>query len=363
MGLDLIDRVIAREVGELCWHLLPSIQANLGMFSQADLEKVRRAPAYQPIWAPAEDDELRRVREEDPFVSYPVLLLDSDRQLDSLAGLIYPPRHGVQLRLSGYLRHLRRFLILQLTAGHEAAARRVMRAVREFAKTASRKELLEFVDLIWRGRWIVGSFEWGRLRLSVLAGGADGLAALLADYDRLETEAVTVMQTERQLKDSAASMEEWLHEIFCLLPAVHATLFALGKANEARYSDELEKFDRVLDEFQADIHTTLLIAFEERRILETYIIKPLHESPDVDAALKQIRGLYRGRTIIPRAWHQFVERTAKGGGGGPPSPAARASELLNVISLGLSQPDPCAAFGRATCMDRDSWVLLNLEID
>jgi hypothetical protein len=322
------------------------------------VEKVRRAPAFQSIWAPAEYDELRRVRDENPFVFYPVLLLDSDRQLDSLAGLIHPPRHGVQLRLSGYLHHLRRFLILQLTAGHEAAGRLVIRAVREFAKTASQEELLEFLDLIWRGRWIVGSFEWGRLRLDVLAGDADGLAALIADHDRLETAAVAIVQTERKLKDSAASIEEWLHEIFCLLPTVHAMLFALHKANKARYSDELEKFDRVLDEFQADIMTTLGIAFEEGKILDYYIIKPLLEEPNVDAALKQIRGLYRGRTIIPRVWYQFVERTAKAGGRGPSSPVVCSSELLNVVSCGLAQPDPCAAFGRAICMRTDPWMEL-----
>jgi hypothetical protein len=363
MSLDIVDRVIAREVGELCWYLLPSLDSD----SKIDINKVYRAPAYRAIWTPFENEQLRRVREEDPFVPYPVLLLDSDRQLNSLAGLVYPPRHGGHLRLSEYLRHLRRFLILQLTAGQESAARLVMRALREFARTASQAELVELIDMIWRGRWIVGSFEWGELRLTALAGGdEDGVAALLSDHSRLETQAVAVMQMERKLKDSVATIEEWLHEIYCLQPIAKSVLIALRRANHSQHSDELEKFDRVLDEFQADIGTTLHLAIEERQLLEVYIIRTILEGPDMDAALKQIRGLYRGRTIIPRVWYEFVERAAKGDSGEPQSPAARPSraELLDVIRVGCCQPDLCAAFGRAICQDTDPWmVLLSLTSD
>lgn len=359
MTLDAIDRIIAREVGELCWHVVPILKP--------ELTPIARAQRYRDIWAPPIEEEMAEVKEQDPIVQYPVLLLDSDRQLDTIQGLIYGPNYGRPVRLSTYLSHLRRFLILQLTGGHEAAVRLAMRGIREFATAASQEELLNLIDLIWRGRWFVGSFEWGLLRLNALAGGsAEDLSVLLDDHEKLQTHAFAIIQRERQIKSSATSIDEWLHEIYSLLPTIHSILFALRKAIEIKHSDELEKLDRVLDEFQADIGTTLGIAVQKNSLLENYIVRPIERHETLDYALKEIRGVSRGRTIIPQSWYQAVERLVRHHRSvqtGDDLHALKATLLAEIASQ-LDQPDASSAFGRSLCIDQDPWmVLLQFETD
>ncbi|NKL04186.1 MULTISPECIES: hypothetical protein [Rhizobium] len=350
MTWGLVDRLIDREVGELCLYLLPHLKPGLKV--ERSSERFRRLQLRD------DGEELRRVEADNPLVPYPVLLLDSDRQLDSLSGLIYPPHRGAYLRLSDYLKHLRRFLILQMTAGDEATTRLIQRAIADYSGVASQDELVELVDQLWRGRWIVGGHEWAFFRLWVLAGGdEEALAAYQADQDGLQAAAMEIIQEERKLKNDAACMEEWLHGIYSLLPKVLSILTALRRSNEARPSDEVEKFDRVLDEFQADIGTTLHFGFDEDELFDIYIRSPLIDHEDVDAGIKHIRGIYRGRTIVPRVWSDALVET-RGEQRSRAQPAASGGQLADEVRAKLQMPDGLAGFGRALCVYRDPWMLV-----
>ncbi|QBE66305.1 hypothetical protein [Pseudoduganella lutea] len=351
MTLDVIDRVIAREVGELCWHFASNIDPKL--------KPIIRAEKHKQIWAPPFDEQIAQIRELDPIVHYPVLFLDSDRRLDSIHGLVYGPSYGESVPLSRYLSHLRRFLILQLTGGHETALNLAMRGIRDYAKNVSRDELLTLLDLIWNGRWFVGSFEWGLVRLSALTDSVpENLSALLLDHAKLQAQAIDIIQHERQIKASAETIEEWLAGIYDFLPRVHSTLYLLRKALEVQHSDELEKLDRMLDEFQADIGTTLLLATEKDAIVNEYVIEPIEKHESLDGALKEIRGISRGRTIIPHRWYKDAEQLIRS------HRSTRNADDLSSLNAAViaavrrqfSQPEAAAAVGRAVCMDQDPWM-------
>src|SRR5262249_20951272 len=150
---------------------------------------------------------------------------------------------------------------------------------------------------LWRGRWIIGAYDCAFIRRTVITGGLEvEVRELQSNAQRLETEALRLVQTERQLKDTARSMEEWLHEAYCLLPDIHTWSFFISHAKESLQSDELEKFHRILDEFQADIKTTLMIPCGTVRgsesLADAYAIRPLMENQSIDEAIVAIRGIY-----------------------------------------------------------------------
>jgi hypothetical protein len=147
------------------------------------------------------------------------------------------------------------------------------------------------------------------MRRSVITGGTDeGIRRIENDADRLEAEAVRLLQVEQHVKEAAQSTEEWLHEAYCLMPDIYTWGLTIAWANERLKSDELAKYTQMLDEFQADIGTTLTIPCTSLRggenLAETYALRPLVESATIDEAIGKIRAIYRGRSIIPRVWYE-----------------------------------------------------------
>lgn len=361
MVLSAIDRIIAREVGITCWWgglriLYPGIQKSEEYQEYGALSEYIHEPY-----------ELLAIRKEDPFVEYPVIYLSIDvSEGRAPAPFLYPRLYGQALRLSEYLAALKTFLILQFRSdldSQEAYIPYIMNAVCTLERYhVSKDELLRFVDQLWRGRWIVGSHSWSKLRRLIIDGSSDEeIRELENDVERLEAEALRLIQMERNVKDNAQSLEEWLHEAYCLLPDIDTWLTYIRRANKRHQSDELEKFDRVLDEFQADIRTTsLFVAGDRNHLANLYAYSPLVQKQSYDEAVKKIRGIYRGRSIIPRVWYE----TAK-----------KAIERLKSTNVDLSQfnrlgepesalsifpPADCAAlsdvdllqsFGRVMTMD------------
>ena|SRR5258708_671605 len=90
--------------------------------------------------------------------------------------------------LSEYLGVLRRFLILQLTTQENRHVQIIWHAVRSLATELSTEALLEFVNGLWRGRWIIGAPEWSHMRRSVLTGGTDEGIAELQSHASCSTE-------------------------------------------------------------------------------------------------------------------------------------------------------------------------------
>lgn len=369
MSLTAIEEIIAREVGQLCWYLLPDMHPGL--------KRDEKDEAFRSLWDFDQPDELRAVRAENPPVQYPVIYLELEMASGIVpAPFVYPPSHGQALRLSEYLNILKRFLILEFTTRSNAHVPLIQRAIRTLAADLSKDELLGFVDNLWRGRWIVGAMDWAYLRRSVMTGGTEeALREVESNAQRLEKEALRLIETERQLKDTARSMEEWLHEAYCLLPDIFSWLICIHHANKHLKSDELEKYSRVLDEFMADIMTTLQIPCNSARggrsLAEEYAIKPLVEKRSIDEAIAKIRGIYRGRSIIPRVWYKLAEnalnrlrsadldalrfayRRGKMEKATSPLPADDY-EALNRLDL-------AQAFGRAMTMDskKGHWRLLH----
>jgi hypothetical protein len=180
----------------------------------------------------------------------------------------------------------------------------------------------------------------------------------------MEAEALRIISLERKLKETASTVEEWLHEAYCLLPDVMTWLTVLRRANESHKSDELEKYDRVLDEFQADIGTTLQFHREwssgRSGLVDPYFLSPLRKEASVQDGLKAIRGIYRGRSIIPRVWYARAEAITADAAArlGPCSCEA----LVDYISANdavweIDVSDTAASFGRAATLHTDSLFL------
>lgn len=298
MSLSAIDEIISREVGRLCWFLLPELQTKT--IAEDDSK-------YHAIWNAPLKGELAGVIDADPVVPYPVIYLDSDVRMGMASQpFIYPSVTGQPVTLRKYLRALRHLLDIQLSGG-QLHIRLLWNAINTLARTQTTEELIRFMDQLWRGRWIADDSFWSGMRTSVFTGGtAAGAQKLLQDVDRLESEALRLIQAERAIKDSCKSLDEWLHEVYCLLPDISTWLFLIRDANKALKSDELGKFDRILDEFHADIATTLdipCIALDnQNNFAEIYALKPLIKNRSVARAIMEIRGIYKGRTIIPKVW-------------------------------------------------------------
>jgi len=299
-----IDKVIAHRVSQIFWNVLPDIYPGL-RFDENDSR-------FKALWS-AETEELQAVYDDDPLVDYPIIYLG----IDVVAGIapgpyLFPPNHGTKLRLSKYLAVLERFLILQLTGTEGRHVELIWYAVRDLAQKVSQEELLQFIDLLWRGRWICGARDWAEMRLSVITGGSDeGRIALQKDESRLTAEALRLIQEERRLKDKVSSLDEWLFSIYCFLPDVITWFYTIRRARESLNSDEFEKYDRVLDEFLADMMTTiqipLMAAAGAKNFAEEYAIIPFLRAKSMDEAISSIHGIFRGRSIIPRVWFDFAK--------------------------------------------------------
>jgi hypothetical protein len=216
------------------------------------------------------------------------------------------------------------------------------------------------------------------MRRSVITGGTDdGIRRLEEDVERLEAEALRLIQAVQQLKDSAESMDEWLHESYSLLPDILTWGLIIAWANKRHLSDELDKYHRVLDEFQADIGTTFTIPCCAPRgndnLADAYAISPLLESETIDEAISKIRGIYRGRSIIPRVWYERAKTSLerlketrwqrpeqiilqRADDGAPLSPTDYAA---------LNEVDLSQAFGRAMTANskENNWPFLGMLFD
>jgi hypothetical protein len=365
VSLSAIDEIIARNVGELCWFMLPELQSKT--IDEID-------PKFRSIWNAPLRGELAAIIAADPVVPYPVIYLPTEVEMGiAPQAFVYPPVTGQPVTLSNYLRAMRHFLDIQLSGGR-SHIHLVWNAVKAMAPGSSEKELLIFMDQLWRGRWIIDDFLWADMRMSLMGGGtADGGLEILRDVERLEGEALRLIQTQRALKDSCKSLDEWMHELYCLLPDICTWLFFIRDANKTLKSDELEKYDRVLDEFHADIATTLdlpCIALEEQKnFAEYYAIAPLAEQQSAAGAITKIRGIYKGRTIIPKIWFEDAAAAlmsldeTKLVFPGQLSPWENYSMIRELLPSDkytkLNELDYAQAFGRAvTKMGEDRrWVL------
>src|SRR5439155_24140437 len=105
--------------------------------------------------------------------------------------------------------------------------------------------------------------------------------------------------------------------------------------NEHLRSDELEKYDRVLDEFMADIGTTIQIACGATNgtLADSYAIAPLFECTSIEDAIARIRAIYRGRSIIPRVWYELARKALERVNPSEIQRIAKAGHLPNANEL------------------------------
>jgi hypothetical protein len=234
VSLGALDIILAREIGELCWYMVPRTKGEENFD-----EKILGDEAFRGFWEPETSSELADIMRSDPVVEYPAVILDVSH---GRGPFVFPPKIGKGLRLSEYTRALRHFLIFQITAEERLVRGHILDIVRTAGRKLGEQELLRFVDQLWRGRWIMDSFSWGEMRTAVITGGGKAeIEQLYRDTERLASEAARVVATERRLKGDARSMDEWLFEAYCLLPEI-ATWFAnTRRANDVVYNDEIEK--------------------------------------------------------------------------------------------------------------------------
>jgi hypothetical protein len=307
--LTVVDQIIGREVGLFFWEVLPSIYPGL----RRDLASEELLNSLRPT---SEPTELKKVRAENPLVEYPVIFLNSESTgMSSLFKKLlrrppspvfsFPPKYGAPLPLAEYLAELKAFLVLQLYENENIHVSFIMRAIAALSSQATQEELLIFVDQLWRGRWIIGDLEWSIVRRFVIAGvNEEAEHQIQDDIGRLTEESLRLIQTERKLKETCASIDDWLHETYCLIPDIATWYFWISLAKTRCDNGELEKYARVLDEFQADIHTTSYCANEPDSLCGLYAVTPLLESGSCEEAVRRIRGIFKGRSIITKAWFE-----------------------------------------------------------
>jgi hypothetical protein len=187
---------------------------------------------------------------------------------------------------------------------------------------------------------------------------------------------------ERTLKREARSLDEWLHELYCLTPDLWTWFEPLRVASGATRSDGLGKYDRVLNEILADIGTSISIPSvavnDGGTFSDIYLLKPLLEHRgDIEATRLYIRGLCRGRTIIPQMWFEFANDVCQrssnrdGFADGRKSEGCEISTLRALLTpedrLVLDAADSACAFGRSISEhwngDESSDVLLGFALN
>jgi len=201
----------------------------------------------------------------------------------------------------------------------------------------------------------------GFLIRDLIAEGSDeGLEALFANRSRVIDAATQIIFREREAKETASSTDEWLFEAYCLLPEILAWLWVLREMRNRAEDDELSKYDRVLDEFQADISTTITIPILHRNgswagLGKTYALDVLDRADSIDAARHEIRGIFKGRSIVPRVWYDeamaALDRIERGG------LPAHSDSFTRAEVEKLDRTDMALLFGCALTKDgkRDHW--------
>lgn len=301
IGLSEVDRTIGLEVGRLIWYLLPDMHPAI--------ERAQEDPRFVELWTHSPD---RDAQQRDILVDHPVIYLGSERFFGTTdRGFEYPGVSGQSLPLSEYMSKLRLFLIYRLTRPPEGSLQLLMAAVRDVAECHGWPAAMDFVVKLWRGRWLCDCVEIGFLIKAILTEGTEaGIDRLVGDRTMVIERVNQIIAREREAKERARSTEEWLFEAYCLLPEIFAWFGILSDMRERKEDDELSKYSRVLDEFLADISTTLAIPLMQRAggegLAEIYALKPVDAASSVSDARRAIRGTYRGRSIIPKVWYEQV---------------------------------------------------------
>jgi hypothetical protein len=360
---DLIDEMIGRAVGRSMFFVLADY------FD--DLKLDPDDPKWEPIVGFNQPEGWEALRAADPVVPYPMVFLGSYFQMGrSKSPFIFPPLYGEPLRLNQYLECVNLFVTLQFSGSGRGHVPLLSYAINRIVDEHSWSEALTFVDGLWRGRSGISASQWGMLRRTLLSEGSESVQKKLeSDEAHLTAEAIRLVQLERSLKPSAKTLDGWLHGLYCMLPDLYTWFFPIRKLAREKKSDELGKFDRVIDEFLADIGTSIAIPSMAidggGGFSDEYLLKPLlKHKGNMAAAVEEIRGISRGRTIVPQFWYEYAKAlVAKW-------PAAMVAEKVSASSAYdtkhlrgllsvedcriLDGADPCCAFGRSVADHWDS---------
>lgn len=301
IGLSSNDRLIGQEIGGMLWQLLPDIYPEIS-YDPKD-------PAFNELWDTI--PLLLRNQNSDNLepVQYPVVYMGMERVFGTKKRAYeFPEFDNEALSFDDYLEKLRLFLIYRLTRPPEGAQDLLISAVWEVLHNHGTEAAIAFVQQLWRGRWLVDFHYVAEvLEFAIVGGIEEELSKFRSDRDRIASMALDIIMRERLAKEEAKSFDDWIFEAYSLLPEIFLCLRMIRQLG-GEAGDELRKFDRVMDEFIADIMTTIFIMPDQRRTqgrgLADYLARAIEESQSFQDAKKRVRGVYRGRSIVPRIWYE-----------------------------------------------------------
>lgn len=301
IGRSIHDKLIGQEIGRMLWQTIPYIYPEVSYDS--------KDPAFAEMWNSSSALPGTQCSDGLEPVQYPVVYMGMERAFGTKKRAYeFPDIDGEALTFDEYLEKLRLFLIYRLTCPPEGAHDLLISAVWEVLHNHGNEAATAFVKKLWRGRWLVDFHYISEiLEFAIVGGIEEELSKFRSDRDRIQAMALDLILRERLAKEEARSFDDWIFEAYSMLPEIFLCLRMIDQLGDEA-GDELGKFDRILDEFIADIMTTISILPNQRREqnggLANYLVTAIEKSETFQDAKKRVRGIYRGRSIVPRVWYE-----------------------------------------------------------
>ena len=243
-----------------------------------------------------------------PDVDYPVILTETFRQkMRTNLMFIDPQKAKKPLKVGEWLYFWLPFHYLNLEKNNEQASLLIGRALREASNYYDKQELQQFIDRLWKHRWIFDAFKCAQWRLMVLAENEKELGSIISEgkeakraFDELESRLTYI-------KDNVQTLDEWIDELYILSPLVKYNLIIHREMKSDK--DDVKQRERFVDEISADIYAifnaTMVFGIflgNEKVWTSLYLPKDKVSPEQVRTLKREMSYKYRARVIYPKFW-------------------------------------------------------------
>ena len=167
-------------------------------------------------------DEIPRASfpEDDQVLEVPVLLFDQFRKEDKISSFFLdPPHDGTSIVTSQFFKYWPSFVFLLMSEGSDSGKGYWVRAIKDYIEQFGGVKALDFVERLWKYRWINAYDVCAELRIycKQKVGAYDDLK----ESDEFWLKEASMLKKEiSRTKDQVSNLDEWLEALYLMAPKV-----------------------------------------------------------------------------------------------------------------------------------------------
>jgi hypothetical protein len=277
-------------------------------------QKIGRAVSHKSMKWLTElslSQEEQEALKSNPDVNFPVVFTEAIRKEQGIDSFfIYPEKEGKLLKLQDWINYWIPFQFLNFfDKDDKILSNHISRALAFASRTYNERDCQSLIDQLWKHRFIYNAYKCAEWRLIALAHSEEEFQDIILNGNEAERAFAEVETQLNKIKEEVQSLDEWVENLYLLIPLVKYTLRLHYSLNSA--SEEIKKRTRFIDEVSADIHAIFFAKMltgismgMENPWSATHIHKNKVSSEQLPGVKRNLSYHYRARVFFPKFWFE-----------------------------------------------------------